>query len=78
MLHQDSVQTGWAYPPALYGAYEREYHESQFEHGEEKKWYEEPETGRAVVAPWDTRDRASCICESERNISVMMERQGKG
>lgn len=62
MFHQDNVQTFCIYPPVLYSAYEREHHESQFEHGKEKKWYEEPETGRALVAPCDAWDRASRIC----------------
>jgi hypothetical protein len=93
MFHQDNIQTAWVCPPALYGAYEREYHESwgeqlsirvctyicswlptQFEPGKEQKWYEELETGWAIIAPCDTRNRASCNCESEQNVSVVMER----
>jgi hypothetical protein len=50
---------------------------TQFETSKEEKWYEEPETGWTVVAPCDTRNRASCNCESEQNVSVVMERQGK-
>jgi hypothetical protein len=83
----------WVFPPALYGAYERGYHESwgnvcqrvfalrswlptQLEYWKEKKWYEE-QTDRALIAPCDTRDRTSYICESEQNVSVV-ERQGVG
>jgi len=50
MFHQDNVHRAWAFPPVLYGAYEREYHESQFENGKEKKWYEEAETERCKAA----------------------------
>jgi hypothetical protein len=97
MVHQDSVQTTWGYPPVLYGAYERENHESwgetsvsacnihmcswlptQLKREKEKKWYKETEPGRTLVAPCDARDRATCICESEQNSSVVMERQRKG
>jgi hypothetical protein len=38
---------------------------NQFEHGKEKNWYEQRETGRSPVAPCDAQDRASCICVSE-------------
>jgi hypothetical protein len=61
MVHQDSVQTTWGYPPVLYGAYERENHESQLKREKEKKWYKETEPGRTLVAPCDARDRATCI-----------------
>jgi hypothetical protein len=48
------------------------------EHRKEKKWYEESETGRTLVATCDTWDRASRICESEQNVSVVAERQREG
>lgn len=50
----------WVFPPALYGACERGYHESQLEYWKEKIWYEE-QTDRALIAPCDTRDRTSYI-----------------
>jgi len=68
VVHQDNVQTAWVCPPALYGTYEREDHESQFEHGREKKWYEELVTGRTPVAPCDSRDRASRICCGDGSV----------
>jgi hypothetical protein len=64
MFHQDNVQAVRVDPPALYGAYEREYHESQLEHGKEKILYGELKTGRTVVAPCNTRDCTGRIfCE---------------
>lgn len=62
MINQDNIQTAWVFPPGLYGAYEREYHESQLEYGKENKWYEKRDIGRALVARCDPRDRARCVC----------------
>jgi hypothetical protein len=38
MFHQDNVQAVRVDPPALYGAYEREYHESWREHNSVCVW----------------------------------------
>lgn len=35
---------------------------TQFECTQKKKWYEELDTTRALVAPCNTRDRTNCIC----------------
>jgi hypothetical protein len=53
---------------------------TQLEHGKEKKFYEELETGRTstVVAPCGVRDRTSHICENEQKLSVVVERQREG
>lgn len=40
---------------------------TQFECAQEKKWYEELETTRALVAPRDTGDSTNCICRSRQN-----------
>lgn len=61
MIHQDNVQTACGYPPVLYGAYECEGQKSQFECAQKKKWYEELETTRALVAPCNTWYRTNCI-----------------
>lgn len=82
MVHQNNEQTVCVRPPALYGTYEGEYHESQFECEKEKKWYEELKTSRTLVAPCDARDNARCIwCgdgSGEGNAERRYEKSEKG